>query len=167
MNSLNVWIKAALLGLVGIAISAAIFFGMMIATERVFGIAAIFTGALAGGMAAIGYKIGGGVLTKKSEVSNLLNFATIIGLLAVAAGFVIAPYLYFAADKLDFFTFWSLYSEVGGFGFIDVIFVAIGAYGGRWAAKKVGYTMITETAEAKAIEKVKKEDIASIDKKLK
>ncbi|MBI4045044.1 MAG: hypothetical protein HY392_05025 [Candidatus Diapherotrites archaeon] len=162
------WFLAIIFGLIGIVISAAVFFGIMVATERVFGLVAIFTGAIAGGIAALGFKLGGGSFKEQKDVSNFLLFATIIGFLAVVAGFVVSPYFYLGGfGRMEFGTFIELYSSLGGFSPIDLLFVAIGAFGGRWAGQKVGYSIAVAGPGGRAMDKSRVEGLAGIDKKFK
>jgi len=168
MNNNKAWILSIVLGLVGIAISAAIFFGMMVVTGMIFGLVAIFTGALAGGLAGLGYRIGGGQLQTKSQASNFLWLTTIIGLISVVAGFTLAPYIYTGAYAMtDFISFVELYAKLGGFSIIDVLFVAIGAYGGRWAGQKLGYAFAMGQSRDEAMKEIKEKGVAKTDEKFK
>ncbi|MDO8633886.1 MAG: hypothetical protein Q7K34_01175 [archaeon] len=160
------WFLGIIFGLIGIAVSAAIFFGVMVVTKMIFGYAAIFTGAVAGGIAALGFKIGGGSFKEQKDISNFLLFATIVGLVAVVAGYTVSPYFYYGAfDKMDFGAFMELYSSLGVFSGIDFLFIAIGAYGGRWAGQKIGYSIAV--AGNRAMDSARAEGLSGVDKKFK
>lgn len=161
------WIVSILFGLIGIAISAAIFFGIMVATERVFGIVAIFTGAIAGGLAGIGYKIGGGTFRSKEQASTFLGYVALVGLVAVLAAFTVGPYFYIADGTGDFFAFLELYNAMGGFSLIDILFVAIGAYGGYWAGSKAGYSIAVGQAQEETMKRVRQDGLKQVDQKFK
>ncbi len=165
----SAWVLAFVLGLVGILVSTGVFFGIMLATGRIYGIVAILTGAIAGGIAAYGYKIGGGTFKTEMDVSKLVWFVTGVGLIAVLAGFVLGPYGYFLlnAGFIDFGTFWRLFTALGGIEPIDVLFMLIGAYGGRWAGKNVAYSIALGQAQEQVMEKVKKEGVKEVDEKFK
>ena len=121
------YILGTIIGLIGAAIAAGILIWITIKTGMVFGIATIILGAIAGGAFAIGYRIGGG---EPSGVSVLV--AALMGLIAIGAAYF-GPGIWLSSNGLDINT----YLELIEFGILDVVFIVIGALGGRAAGRAI------------------------------
>ncbi|MBT5023098.1 hypothetical protein HOK51_08090 [Candidatus Woesearchaeota archaeon] len=135
-----------LFGLIGIIISAIIFVVVAVKTDTIFGIVAILCGAISGGAFGLGYKIGKGTFKKEACVKNFLLFATAFGLVGVLAAYL-APSIWFAMHGIPL----SFYLSLIEFDFMDALFIAIGAYGGRWAGKKVANMIIVDLQTQHAV----------------
>lgn len=139
MENRKAWTLAIIFGFIGVIISGAIFFAMMYYTDRIFGLVAIACGFISGGAAGLGYRIGKGSI-HGGNVKKFLTVSALFGLLGVAAGYM-APYVYLASQLGRLFTL-SGYFALMEYGFMDLLFIAIGAWGGRWAGQKVGLSIV-------------------------
>lgn len=121
------WILAIVFGCIGIAVSGALFFAMLLFTNSVFGILVAVFGVLTGFLTALGFKLGKGSFPTEKSVTLFLHLATVFGFLGVAAGYGVIMGLAWIGGETQA---WNVLSP------IDLLFAAIGAYGGRWAGEK-------------------------------
>ena len=135
INMKKAWTLSVLFGIIGMILSGAIFFGIMYATEMIFGFVAIGCGMLSGGLAALGFKLGKGDFKSQKEITIFLSLLTVFGLLGVISGYF-APYFYFLI-KNGMMINVGIYLSLIEFGFMDVVFALIGAYGGRYIGKRM------------------------------
>jgi len=156
MKNSKAWTLAIIFGIIGIILSAVILILIMLKTGYIIGIVTVLGGALSGGAAGLGYKLGNGNLKDKSEVQTFLWILTGFGFLGVLAAYI-GPYFVFFSPNLGF----SLYISLIGFDYKDVLFLIIGALGGRWAGERIARSIIIsnlrpEIARMLAQQKVKK-----------
>lgn len=121
------WTLAILFGAIGVILSAGAFLAMIVYTKWVFGILTVAFGVLSGFLCALGFKVGKGSLATQKHVSLFLNLATLFGFLGVAGGYLGLVALVFASGDPQA---WSVLR------LSDLLFAALGAYGGRWAGEK-------------------------------
>ena len=146
------WTLSVLFGIIGMILSGAIFFGIMYATEMIFGFVAIGCGMLSGGLAALGFKLGKGDFKSQKEITIFLSLLTVFGLLGVISGYF-APYFYFLIRNGMLINL-SFYLSLIEFGFMDIIFALIGAYGGRYIGKIVVRSALLRMIEQHRAQKV-------------
>jgi hypothetical protein len=147
-NNLS-WILGITFGLVGALVSAAIYVYIAYKIHIIFSLVAILCGIIAGGAMALGFMLGKGKLTQKN-VSLYLWATTILGAIGVLAAYFLPYVIYFRFLSLSF------YLTLIKFGFLDVLFIVFGAFGGRWAGQKVGYMMFHSQLSEQALEEFKK-----------
>ena len=70
INMKKAWTLSILFGIIGMILSGAIFFGIMYATEMIFGFVAIGCGMLSGGLAGLGFKLGKGDFRSRKEFGS-------------------------------------------------------------------------------------------------
>ena len=129
---------------------------------KILGIVAILCGGISGGAVGLGYKLGQGKIDSKKEANTFLWILTLFGLFGVLVGYL-GPYLIFASKGFSF----SMYFSLIGFDFISLLFIIIGAYGGRWAGSHIARSIILKEAYKEAIEHVKEKTVRKIDNKFK
>ena len=156
------WLFGIILGIIGIVVGGGIFIAITLKTGMIIGFAAILVGAIAGGGFGLGYKLGNGKFKDKPDVQRFLAVATIFGLLGMFAAYF-GPYIFLFAPKgINL----ALYLSAVGFGIRDILFIAIGAFGGRWAGKSLAKLIIMKQITEKAPDKFT-EEIRKADRKLK
>ena len=147
-DNTKAWTLGVILGIIGVILSAGVLIYITLKTERIFGIVTIISGIISGGAVGLGYKLGKGNLTSKSQVQMFLWILTFFGLLGVSAAYF-GPYILFAANGISFLDYISLI----GFGFMDIIFILIGAYGGRYAGESLARSIILDELRHEQIKK--------------
>jgi hypothetical protein len=144
MSKTTQWLFAIILGVIGVLVSAGIFVYVAYATERIFGLVAVACGFISGGAASLGFMLGGGSFRIKSDVDAYLWMSTIFGLLGVLSAYFLPYLILFSAMPM------ATYLNLISFGILDVVFIAIGAYGGKWAGQNIGkLILIKNHPEAK------------------
>lgn len=138
MENAKAWTLATIFGSVGVVISAAIFFIIMYLTNMILGIVAIGCGMLSGGAAGLGYRLGKGNFHSKREMVIFLWMMTLFGLLGVTAGYF-TPYLLLIVLSGELPSLSGYISLLTAKSFL---FIVIGAYGGRWSGKKIGWSIV-------------------------
>jgi len=118
-------ILGTIFGILGIILSAVIFIAIVYYSGYIIGYVAILCGAIAGGGFGLGYKLGKGTVND-DNYKIFLTVTIVFGVLGVLAAYI-APYILFISKGISFFEYISLM----GFGFMDILFIAIGAYGGE------------------------------------
>ncbi len=138
MNQSKAWLLAVILGSVGVLISGALFFAVLYFTGIIFGILTIGCGVISGFASAVGFKIGKGSFSTDKHVSAFLHLATAFGFLGVVAG-------YGALLGFDFLT--GNPTPWVNLDLMDLLFVVLGAYGGRWAGEKYLMMQLNKVVE--------------------
>jgi hypothetical protein len=139
------WVAGLLVGMVGIAISAAIFVIIAMNTGYIYGAVAILCGALSGGIVGITYKLAKGKILNPTQAKIFLWVLTVFGLLGVLAAYV-SPYIIYPVDGGGFIG----YVKFMEFDIKDVLFIVIGAYGGRLVGMKLAQMMGKQSTLIKA-----------------
>ena len=153
MNQSKAWSLAVIFGGVGVLISGALFFAVIYFTGYIIGLLTIGCGVLSGFASALGFKFGKGAFGTEKQVHAFLNLATVFGFLGVCAGYGILLWGSFQSGN----TAPWLNLEL-----MDLLFVAFGAYGGRWAGEK--YLMML-SSKVIAEELAKEGAVQTIDSK--
>ena len=162
MKDQAAWILGILFGLFGILISAGLFAFIALETGMIFGMVAILCGGISGGAVGLGYKIGKGKLKSKKEVNTFLSVITLFGLFGIIIAYL-GPYWVFASKLLSF----SMYMSLIDFNLMDLMFMFIGAYGGRWVGARIARSILLNEAYRQYMEKAKDKTTNQIDNKLK
>lgn len=144
------YITGIVLGIIAAIISVGIFIVFTVKSGIIFGLAAVLVGVVSGGAVGLGYRLGKGKITNDSEAAKFLWTLTLFGLLGMLIAYF-GPYLYFATGGLNI----SMYLTLIGFDWMDILFIAIGAYGGRWAGKKIGYSLFMKHVREQQIKNIK------------
>ena len=160
-NNQSAWLTAIIAGIIGIAISSAIFVFIATKTGSIYGAVAILCGAISGGAVGLGYKLAKGKFKTASDVKIFTWVLALFGLLGVMNAYL-APYVFIAKAAIPL----SMYFSLMQFGFMDALFILIGAYGGRWAGSFMAKSIIISQFK-QHIEKAQKEQIKKADSKIK
>ncbi|MEM4230526.1 MAG: hypothetical protein QXF25_01495 [Candidatus Pacearchaeota archaeon] len=135
------FILSIVMGLLAVIISAAILVIITYKTGRIFGIITFLSGVVCGGATGWGYKIGKGKIVSKNDAQFFLTLCTIFGAVGVIAAYL-GPYLILFSKFLSLNSYLNLLK----FGILDILFIVLGAFGGRWAGKKVALSILINQA---------------------
>jgi hypothetical protein len=133
-NNMIAWSAGILSGLVSVAISAFIFVLIAIKTGYIFGFVSILCGVISGGIVGLIYKLANGRISNRKEARIFLFVLTIFGLLGVLAAYALPFFLFNTESFIE-------YLSIIDFDLKDVLFIVIGAFGGRWVGKKLAWIM--------------------------
>jgi len=166
------WIIGIIFGIIGIALSAFLFYLTVLATGHVYGILSIIIGAISGGLFCFGYKFGREIISH-AEAKSLIYASAIIGMIGMLAAYfgqaiLIVFEMIFSGElsPSNIFFVFRLYSVLIGFGLFDILFVAIGGLGGLWAANRIVGTFFTIQGTAIA-QKTEPEQVKPLKQKAK
>ncbi len=115
-----------LFGVGGILLSSIILYAIVSKLENIWGWFTIISGMISGGAFGLGYGAGKGKVNEQNK-NTFMYLCIFFGFFGVIM-FYLIPFILYNLNFNDYLEFMNI-------GFLDIIFILLGAYGGELAGK--------------------------------